>query len=171
MIQQFRLISSMRNENDDSFVFRQMEIATFAGGCFWRLQTIFSQVPGVVSTVVGYSGGSLINPTYSQVRTGTTGHAESIQITFDSRRISFEQLLKIFFSSHDSTQLNRQGPDIGTQYRSMIFVHNDRQWHSANAFVQQLRTFQRIPVVTQIVPFEHFYPAESYHQFYEFRLK
>ena len=146
-----------------------MEIATFAGGCFWRLQTIFSRVPGVVSTVVGYAGGSTVNPTYQQVRTGTTGHAESIQMVFNPQLVSYEQLLQIFFSSHDPTQWNRQGADVGPQYRSVIFVHNDRQGRSANAFVQQLRTVQNIPVVTQIVPFQSFYPAESYHQFYETR--
>ena len=146
-----------------------METATFAGGCFWRLQTIFSRVPGVVSTVVGYAGGSTVNPTYAQVGTGTTGHAESSQIGFNPRIVSYEQLLQIFFSSHDSTQWNRQGPDVGTQYRSVIFVHNDQQWRMANAFVQQLRSFQRIPVVTQIVPFQSFYSAEAYHQFYEIR--
>ena len=146
-----------------------MELATFAGGCFWRMQTVFSRVPGVISTVVGYSGGFVPNPTYAQVRTGNTGHAESIQIAFDPRVISYGQLLQIFFSNHDASQLNRQGADVGIQYRSAIFAHNTNQWQIANAYIQQLRTVHRYPVVTEVVPFKVFYPAEAYHQFYEAR--
>ena len=146
-----------------------MEVATFAGGCFWRMQTVFSKVPGVVSTTVGYSGGQVMNPTYQQVRTGTTGHAESIQISFNPSMVSYGQLLQIFFSSHDSTQVNRQGADVGPQYRSMIFAHNNNQWQMANAYIQQMRTTQRLPVATQVEAYRAFYPAEAYHQFYEAR--
>jgi peptide-methionine (S)-S-oxide reductase len=146
-----------------------MEIATFAGGCFWHMQAVFSRVPGVASTVVGYSGGYVANPTYQQVSTGTTGHAESIQIAFDPRIISYGQLLQIFFSSHDSSQMNRQGADIGRQYRSAIFVHSTNQWQLATGYIQQMQMSRMVPVVTQVVPFQGFYPAEAYHQFYEAR--
>lgn len=146
-----------------------MEIATFAGGCFWRMQTVFSKVPGVVSTTVGYSGGYTPNPTYAQVGTGTTGHAESIQVNYNPRVVSYGQLLQVFFSAHDASQVNRQGADVGPQYRSMIFAHNNNQWQTAAAYIQQLRTVQRFPVVTQVVPYQAFYPAEAYHQFYEAR--
>jgi len=146
-----------------------MEIATFAGGCFWRMQTVFSRVPGVISTVVGYSGGYVPNPTYQQVRTGTTGHAESIQIVFNPQIVSYGQLLEIFFSIHDSSQVNRQGADIGSQYRSVIFCHNVNQWQTAINYIQQLKMTRMFPVVTQVVPFNAFYPAEEYHQFFEMR--
>ena len=146
-----------------------MEVATFAGGCFWHMQTVFANVPGVTWTVVGYSGGYVPYPTYQQVRTGTTGHAESIQIHFNPHIVSYAKLLEIFFSSHDSSQLNRQGADIGPQYRSVIFYHNIYQWQTAVAYIQQLKMFRMVPVVTQVVPFQAFYPAEPYHQFYEAR--
>ncbi|CAF1007484.1 unnamed protein product [Rotaria sp. Silwood1] len=146
-----------------------MEIATFAGGCFWHMQTVFSKVPGVISTVVGYSGGHISNPTYQQVRTGTTGHAESVQIAFNPHIVTYAKLLEIFFSNHDSSQVNQQGPDIGSQYRSVIFYHNTYQWQTAVNYIQQLKMFRMLPVVTQVVPFQVFYPAEAYHQFYEAR--
>lgn len=146
-----------------------MEVATFAGGCFWRMQTVFSRLPGVTSTVVGYSGGFVPNPSYSQVGTGRTGHAESVQVTFNPNIVSYGQLLQVFFSNHDASQFNRQGPDVGPQYRSVIFFHNILQWRIATTFIQQLRTIQRFSVVTEVVPFQVFYPAEAYHQFYEAR--
>ncbi len=146
-----------------------MEVATLAGGCFWRMQSIFSRVPGVIGTVVGYSGGYVPYPTYEQVRSGQTGHAESIQISFNPQIIPYEQLLQIFFSIHDSTQLNRQGADIGSQYRSIIFYHNFQQYQIATRLIQQLRLTRMLPIVTQIVPYQAFYPAETYHQFFEAR--
>jgi peptide-methionine (S)-S-oxide reductase len=146
-----------------------MEIATFAGGCFWRLQSIFSRIPGVISTVVGFSGGYVPYPSYQQVRTGTTGHAESIQIAFNPQIVSYATLLEVFFASHDSSQVNRQGQDIGPQYRSVVFYHNINQGQTAMAYIQQLRALRMFPVVTQVVPFTAFYPAEQYHQFYEAR--
>jgi peptide-methionine (S)-S-oxide reductase len=144
-----------------------MEVATFAGGCFWRMQNIFSRVPGVVGTVVGYSGGYVTNPTYEQVRSGMTGHAESIQILFNPQITSYAQLLQIFFSIHDSTQVNRQGEDFGTQYRSIVFYHNLQQYQTATQYIQQLKMTRMLPIVTQVVPYQAFYPAETYHQFFE----
>jgi len=146
-----------------------MEIATLAGGCFWRMQSVFSKIPGVISTVVGYSGGYTPNPTYQQVRTGTTGHAESIQIAFNPQIVTYRQLLEVFFLIHDASQFNRQGADIGSQYRSVIFCHNANQWQTAMAYIQQLKMTRMFPVVTQVVPFSAFYPAETYHQFFEAR--
>jgi peptide-methionine (S)-S-oxide reductase len=146
-----------------------MQIATFAGGCFWRMQTVFSRVPGVLSTTVGYAGGHVPNPTYAQVSTGQTGHAESVQIVFDPRIVSYDQLLHMFFSNHDASQVDRQGADIGPQYRSIIFVNNMAQWQHATRFIHYLRTSQMLPVVTQVVANQPFYPAEAYHQFYEAR--
>lgn len=146
-----------------------MEIATFAGGCFWRMQTVFSRVPGVISTVVGFSGGYVPYPSYQLVRTGTTGHAESIQVAYDPRIVSFAKLLEVFFSSHDPTQVNRQGADIGAQYRSAIFYHDANQAQIAQAYIRQLSMATMYPIATQLVPFSGFYPAESYHQFFEAR--
>jgi len=145
-----------------------MEVATFAGGCFWRMQTIFSRVPGVLSTVVGYSGGYTPNPTYAQVRTGTTGHAESISVTFNSQIITYAQLLQVFFTSHDASQVNRQGADIGRQYRSAIFYHNNTQGQTAYNYMQQMR-MAGYSIATELVPLQAFYPAEPYHQFFEAR--
>jgi peptide-methionine (S)-S-oxide reductase len=143
--------------------------AVVAGGCFWGVQAVFQHVKGVKEATSGYSGGSVKSPLYQQVSTGTTGHAESVKITFDPAQISFGQLLKIFFSVvHDPTQLNRQGPDNGTQYRSVIFYSDDEQKHIAEAYIAQLeqaRLFPR-PIVTQVVPLKSFYEAEAYHQDY-----
>ncbi|UJR13900.1 hypothetical protein I4U23_000906 [Adineta vaga] len=146
-----------------------MQVATFAGGCFWRMQSIFSKVPGVVGTVVGYAGGHVANPTYQQVRTGQTGHAETLQITFNPQAVSYMTLLQVFFSSHDSSQLNRQGADVGTNYRSIIFYHDMSQAQSATQYIDYLRTSRGIPVVTHVVPYQAFYPAEAYHQYFEAR--
>jgi peptide-methionine (S)-S-oxide reductase len=145
------------------------ETTVVAGGCFWGVQAIYQHVKGVKDAVSGYAGGSVKSPSYEQVGTGETGHAESVQITFDPSKISYGQLLKIFFSVvHDPTQLNRQGPDTGTQYRSVIFYANDEQKHIAEAYIAQLeqaRLFPR-PIVTQVVPLKAFYTAELYHQGY-----
>jgi peptide-methionine (S)-S-oxide reductase len=145
------------------------DTAVVAGGCFWGVQAVFQHVKGVKDVTSGYSGGSVSSPLYEQVSTGETGHAESVKITYDPAQISYGQLLKVFFSVvHDPTQLNRQGPDTGSQYRSVIFYANDEQKHIAEAYISQLeqtRLFPR-PIVTQVVPLKTFYSAEAYHQDY-----
>lgn len=145
-----------------------MEKATFGAGCFWGVQTTFDRVPGVVETAVGYEGGKLDNPTYRDVCTGRTGHAEALEITFDPTRVSYQQLLDVFFNSHDPTQLNRQGPDHGEQYRSVIFYHSAEQEQAAVATVARLNAEHKFPrpIVTQIVPAQTFWVAEEYHQKY-----
>jgi peptide-methionine (S)-S-oxide reductase len=146
-----------------------VESAVFAGGCFWGVEAVFRHVKGVTSAVSGYAGGTVKSPTYEQVSTGDTGHAESVQVTYDPKQVSYRQLLKIFFTvAHDPTQLNRQGPDVGTQYRSAIFYQNDRQKREAQAYMAELtasKVFVR-PIVTQLAPLTDFYPAEAYHQNY-----
>jgi peptide-methionine (S)-S-oxide reductase len=145
-----------------------METATFGSGCFWCTEAVFQQLKGVSSVVSGYAGGHVENPTYQQVCTGRTGHAEVCQIQFDPEQISFEELLEIFFSTHDPTTLNRQGNDVGSQYRSVIFYHNEDQRKMAERVKTELdgsRTWKN-PIVTEIVPFENFYKAEDYHQNY-----
>jgi peptide-methionine (S)-S-oxide reductase len=143
--------------------------AVFAGGCFWGTQSVFERVKGVTNTVAGYAGGSAFTATYDQVTTETTGHAESVQVTYDPARITYGQLLRIFFSvAHDPTQLNRQGPDVGTSYRSAIFYANDDQKRIATAYIAQLdaaKVFPK-PIVTQVTPLKGFYDAEYYHQDY-----
>jgi peptide-methionine (S)-S-oxide reductase len=144
------------------------ETATFAAGCFWGVEVKFRQVPGVLDAAVGYSGGKTENPTYKDVCTDRTGHAEVVQVTFDPQRVSYEQLLEIFFSLHDPTTVNRQGPDVGTQYRSAIFFHSPQQEQQARAFKAKLeaaKTFPR-PIATEIAPAAPFYRAEEYHQRY-----
>jgi peptide-methionine (S)-S-oxide reductase len=145
-----------------------MEKASFAAGCFWGVEEAFYDESGVIATRVGYTGGQGDNPTYQQVCSGTTGHAEAVEITFDPTVISYEQLLKLFWQAHDPTQLNRQGPDIGSQYRSAIFYHTDSQREQAGASrdaVDQSGRYQR-SVVTEIVPAGTFWEAEEYHQKY-----
>ena len=144
------------------------EIATLAGGCFWCLEAVYDELRGVEDVVSGYSGGSVPNPSYEMVCTGTTGHAEASQITFDSNIISFKQILQVFFTIHDPTTLNRQGPDVGTQYRSAIFYHSQEQKATAEQLIAELessRVWDR-PIVTELTPFQRFYPAEPYHQEY-----
>jgi peptide-methionine (S)-S-oxide reductase len=145
------------------------ETVVFAGGCFWGIQAVFEHVKGVTRATSGYSGGSVKNPNYEEVSSGTTGHAESVEVVFDPSRITFGQLLKVFFSvAHNPTELNRQGPDVGTQYRSAIFYSSPDQQRIAEAYVEQLtqaKTFSG-PIVTQIAPFKAFYRAEDYHQDY-----
>jgi peptide-methionine (S)-S-oxide reductase len=144
------------------------EQATFGGGCFWCTQVLFQQLNGVHSTVSGYSGGSVPNPTYEQVCTGGTGHAEAVQITFDRSVISYDELLEVFWRTHDPTTLNRQGHDVGPQYRSVVFYHNAEQQNLAGQYKQKLDASGAFdaPIVTEIVPFTAFYPAETYHQNY-----
>lgn len=145
------------------------QTAVFAGGCFWGTQAVFERVKGVLSTTVGYSGGSKETATYDQVTTETTGHAESVEVVYDPARLTYGQLLRIFFSvAHDPTQLNRQGPDEGTSYRSAIFYSNADQKRVADAYIAQLNTAKVFPgpIVTQVVPLKGFYRAEDYHQDY-----
>ena len=145
-----------------------MERATFGNGCFWCTEAVFQRLKGVQSVMSGYSGGSMKNPTYRQVCTGTTGHAEAIQITYDPALISYQELLEVFWQTHDPTTLNRQGNDVGTQYRSVVFYHSDRQKELAEEFRQKLDAsgvFAQ-PIVTEIVPFAEFYRAEDHHQNY-----
>jgi peptide-methionine (S)-S-oxide reductase len=147
------------------------ETAVFAGGCFWGVQSVFQRVKGVLSTTAGYSGGSAKTATYEQVVTETTGHAESVEVTFDPSRITYGQLLRIYFSvAHDPTQLNRQGPDVGTSYRSAIFYANEEQMRLAKAYIAQLdrqKVFPK-PIVTEVTPLKAFYRAEDYHQDYAY---
>jgi peptide-methionine (S)-S-oxide reductase len=148
---------------------KKSETVVLAGGCFWGVQAVFSALKGVSSAVSGYAGGSKANAHYEIVSTGTTGHAESVQVTFDPSQVSFGQLLKIYFSvAHDPTELNRQGPDEGTQYRSEIFYSSDEQKRIAEAYIQQLNAAKvfRKPIVTKVAPLQAFYPAEDYHQNY-----
>lgn len=145
-----------------------MEQATLASGCFWCTEAVFQRLKGIESVVSGYSGGKREDPSYEQVSTGVTGHAEAIQVTFDPHIISFEHLLDIFFATHNPTTVNQQGADIGTQYRSVIFYHTDTQKRIAEAKIKEINESGRYPtpVVTQVVPFEAFYKAEEYHQNY-----
>jgi peptide-methionine (S)-S-oxide reductase len=143
--------------------------AVFAGGCFWGVDAVFKHVKGVTSATSGYSGGAVKTARYELVGTGTTGHAEAVQVVYDPSQITYGQLLRIFFSvAHDPTQLNRQGPDVGTQYRSAIFYANPEQERVAKAYIAQLqgaKAFSR-PIVTEVAPLDAFYPAEAYHQNY-----
>jgi peptide-methionine (S)-S-oxide reductase len=144
------------------------ETATFAAGCFWGIETAFRRVPGVVSTAVGYVGGHLDSPTYQDVCSGETGHAEAVQIAFDPAKVSYDQLLDLFWEIHDPTTLNRQGPDIGSQYRSAIFFHGPDQETVARASKERQAASGRFrsPIVTEIVPAATFWRAEDYHQQY-----
>ena len=143
------------------------DTAVFAGGCFWGIQAVFERVKGVTSSVSGYAGGKKVSPSYEDVSTGETGHAESVQVIYDPSVVSYDQLLSVFFSvAHDPTELNRQGPDVGTQYRSAIFYRNPEQQRAAQAYVAKLTQAKKYsqPIVTQISPLTAFYRAEAYHQ-------
>jgi peptide-methionine (S)-S-oxide reductase len=145
-----------------------MEKATFAAGCFWGVEATFRSLPGVSATRVGYTGGTLGHPSYKDVCTDRTGHAEAVEVTFDPAKISYEELLQTFWENHDPTTLNRQGPDVGTQYRSVIFYHSPEQEAAARASKEALEksgTYRR-PIVTQILPAVEFWQAEDYHQQY-----
>ena len=143
-----------------------MAKATFAAGCFWGVEETFRQVEGVLSTAVGYTGGTMPNPTYRDVCSGRTGHAEAVEVEYDPGKVSYEQLLEIFWSAHDPTTPNRQGPDIGTQYRSAIFYHTPEQQAAAAASKQAEQERHRRPIVTEITPASTFWRAEDYHQQY-----
>jgi peptide-methionine (S)-S-oxide reductase len=144
------------------------QTATLAGGCFWCLEAVFEQLKGVEKVVSGYAGGKVENPSYREVCTGSTGHAEVVQVTFDPQQISYRDLLGVFFSIHDPTTLNRQGADVGTQYRSAIFYHNDEQKAIAEKFMAEITAEKlwRNPIVTEIAAYTKFYAAEDYHQEY-----
>ncbi len=144
------------------------EVATLAGGCFWCIEAVFREVEGVENVISGYTGGSTVNPSYQQVCAGETGHAEAVQVTFDSTKISYREILEIFFSIHDPTTLNKQGADSGTQYRSAIFYHDKQQKAVVEDFIEELdkaHVWEK-HIVTQIAPLARFYPAEDYHHEY-----
>jgi peptide-methionine (S)-S-oxide reductase len=142
------------------------QTATFAAGCFWGVEAAFRQVPGVIDAVSGYTGGHVDNPTYRQVCGHSTGHAEAVEVTFDPQRTSYDELLNVFWQIHDPTQLNRQGPDVGDQYRSAIFTHSSEQERAAIAARDREQSRHARPIVTQILPAPKFWPAEEYHQRY-----
>ncbi|MCF7501271.1 peptide-methionine (S)-S-oxide reductase MsrA [Pseudoalteromonas sp. L1] len=143
-----------------------IQIATFGGGCFWCIDAAFRRVKGVLNVSSGYAGGDIENPSYQQICTGLTGHAEVVQLDFDSSIISYHSLLEMFFTLHDATQLNRQGNDVGTQYRSVIYYHDEQQKMAAETMIANLQKQIREPIVTEISPLTNFYPAEQYHQDY-----
>jgi len=147
---------------------RPLEKATFGGGCFWCTEAVFERIPGVKNVVSGYSGGHVPNPSYEMVCTGLTGHAEVIQVTFDPNEIPFSKLLSYFWTAHDPTTLNSQGPDFGTQYRSIILYHSEEQKDEARKQYRELMAHRKgkSPIVTELVPFQAFYPADAYHQDY-----
>jgi peptide-methionine (S)-S-oxide reductase len=144
------------------------EVATLGGGCFWCLEAVYQELRGVEKVESGYSGGDVPNPTYRQVCSETTGHAEVVQVTFDPDEVSYRDILEVYFTIHDPTTLNRQGADVGTQYRSVIFYHTEEQKRVADDVVSDLRTegIWNSPIVTEVVPFDEFYVAEDYHQNY-----
>jgi peptide-methionine (S)-S-oxide reductase len=144
------------------------EVATLAGGCFWCLEAVFEQLRGVEKVVSGYAGGATSNPSYHQVCSGATGHAEVVQVTFDPAAISFREVLEVFFATHDPTTRNRQGPDVGTQYRSAIFYHTPKQKEIAEGLIAELNAAHiwPAPIVTEVAPLTTFYPGEDYHQEY-----
>ena len=154
--------------NNQSTENTELALATFGNGCFWCTEAIFQRLKGVTKVVSGYSGGKVKNPTYKEVCTGLTGHAEAIQITYDPKVISYTELLEVFWQTHDPTTLNRQGADVGTQYRSVIFYHNDEQKKLAETYKKRLTESGAFddPIVTEISPYTEYYPAEDYHQNY-----
>jgi peptide-methionine (S)-S-oxide reductase len=147
------------------------EIATLGGGCFWCLEAVYDDLQGVEDVVSGYSGGAVVNPTYQQVCTGATGHAEVVQVTFDPTVVSFKEILEVFFTIHDPTTLNRQGADVGPQYRSVIFYHTPAQKATAEQVIVEINAAHiwDAPIVTEVTPIQTFYPAEDYHQEYFLR--
>jgi peptide-methionine (S)-S-oxide reductase len=158
----------MSNNRSHSNRNNSREVATLAGGCFWCLEAIFDELEGVEKVISGYSGGKMANPSYKQVCGGRTGHAEAVQVVFDPRVTSYGEILAVFFSMHDPTTLNRQGADVGTQYRSVIFYHDDKQKAIAEQLIKELNAAKiwGAPIVTEVAPFSSFYPAEDYHQHY-----
>jgi methionine-S-sulfoxide reductase len=160
--------SSQNSSKPEKIMNSNYEIATLGGGCYWCMEAVFQRLDGVENVESGFSGGHVKNPTYQEVCTGTTGHAEVIQITFDPSKTSFEEILKIFFTMHDPTTLNRQGNDVGTQYRSAVFYHNEAQKKAAEEIIAALNREHAYdsPVVTEVTPFKAFYKAEDDHQNY-----
>jgi len=161
----FLMTTGQKNQNDMK---EQLATATFGNGCFWCTEAIFQQLKGVSTVLPGYTGGKVRNPTYAEVCTGTTGHAEAIQITYDPKTISYRELLDVFFYTHDPTTLNRQGNDVGTQYRSAIFYHDEQQRMEAERIIAEL-TAEKVyddPIVTEVTPYDVFYVAEDYHKNY-----
>ena len=156
------------SQQPNTVVPSRFEVATLAGGCFWCLEAIYDELKGVEDVVSGYAGGSVENPSYQAVCTGATGHAEVVQVTFDPQVVSFKELLEVFFTIHDPTTLNRQGADVGTQYRSAIFYHSPEQKATAGQVIAEISAagIWPDPIVTEVVPLEAFYPAEDYHQEY-----
>jgi len=144
------------------------QTAVFAGGCFWGIQLVFEHVKGVKSAISGYAGGTVASPSYEEVSSGNTGHAESVRVTYDPSKVTYGQLLRVFFTSHDPTELNRQGPDVGTNYRSAIFYSSDAQKRIATAYIAQLKQAKAFPrpIVTEVSPLHAFNVAEAYHQEY-----
>ena len=140
------------------------ETATLGGGCFWCVEAVYERLPGIISVVSGYAGGQTENPTYEEIGTGKTGHAEVVQIEYDPAKISYEKIIDLFWEAHDPTTLNRQGADTGPQYRSIILTENDDQMRIANESKARAQTKSKSPIVTEIVPLTKFYPAEDYHQ-------
>ena len=161
-------LSAQNKSNNNKPMEKNLQIATLGAGCFWCVETIFERLKGVEKAVSGYSGGAVKNPTYKEVCTGNTGHAEVIQVTYDENVISFAELLEVFWKTHDPTTLNRQGADVGTQYRSVIFYHNDKQKAEAELYKKKINDEKvyNSPIVTEISPFTIFYKAEDYHQNY-----
>lgn len=145
-----------------------IQVATLGGGCFWCTEAVFQRIKGVLKVEPGYAGGTVANPTYDQVCTGATGHAEAVQVTFDSDEVSFSKILEVFFATHDPTTVNRQGADVGTQYRSVIFYHNVNQKKTAEKIIGELNNAKAYQsrIVTQVLPFTAFYKAEDYHKEY-----
>ena len=160
--------STQFTKNTNQNMQNNLDTATFGGGCYWCLEAFFQRLDGIVKVESGFSGGQTAHPTYKEVCTGTTGHAEVIQVVFDSTKIPFSELLKVFFTMHDPTTLNQQGNDIGTQYRSVIFYHHDEQKNAANSIINALNTAKvyHQPIVTEVTLFSTFYKAASYHQNY-----
>jgi len=162
--------SEKLNNNQKSKVMetKNLDTATFGGGCFWCVEAVYQQLDGVVSVASGYTGGQRANPTYEQVCSGATGHAEVIQIVYDTTKISFDELLQVFWTVHDPTTLNRQGADVGTQYRSVVFYHNENQKEITQSYIEKLNKEHAFanPVVTEVSPITTFYKAEDYHQNY-----
>ena len=158
----------MSQEQDGQGRSEGKEVATLAGGCFWCLEAVYDELKGVEEVVSGYAGGTVPNPSYRQVTTGTTGHAEVVQLTYDPGEISFREILQVFFTIHDPTTLNRQGADVGTQYRSAIFYHDEEQKETAASVIAELEAAKvwDDPIVTEVTPLDTFYEAEDYHQEY-----
>ncbi len=158
----------LNEDRSGTGISKEKELVTFGGGCFWCLEAVFDELRGVVNVESGYSGGRVENPSYEEVCTGTTGHAEVVQITFDQSVISYEEILQVFFNVHDPTTMNRQDPDVGSQYRSVIFYRDEEQKSVAEKVMREIAAegTWKAPIVTQLVPFKKFYMAEDYHQEY-----